>query len=464
MRAKNSNITIERFLKDETYRLRTINDDIGEDLRTDITGRTRELQNAISAQTADTASANEANINSALSNYNIEKYIAKTDAFYTQTELNADVSNAIFPEEYRSIYSALAGYKDSYDLIYNDTYLRAYDFYDNLKKSPNKSQYTNETALSTLIDSLDEAISMIDDNLKLISELRSAHYIDYISQYRQKASVAFSSLKTSILSLQSFCNTILPEYQSVAASTSTSTTTSTRVKEILGVVYNNKYDQKEIQDIQTFLLDQQEVLLNANTIDEEKLMDLAEFIEAFNDFAKYAELKKEIDDFIIDDLSITYYIKDQNETDFPVSDGKLKVVSEADWAQERKANFAKFISCLKLLPDLEAHKEKYNGSSLIRDYKPEQVLQSAYTLNRDLLENISGFEKAINYFKYDFSLMAVFSLAMALILDVFSFLTGGFMFAASFFKGIKNAPTDTDSAGDGSKDASAPNAPYNGGS
>ena len=73
MRAKNSNITIERFLKEETYRLRTINDEIGEDLRTDITDKTKELQQVISAHAAVTASVNEANIDNVLSNFNIIK-------------------------------------------------------------------------------------------------------------------------------------------------------------------------------------------------------------------------------------------------------------------------------------------------------------------------------------------------------------------------------------------------------
>lgn len=198
---------------------------------------------------------------------------------------------------------------------------------------------------------------------------------------------------------------------------------------------------------------QQEVLLNTSTINDESLQNLAEFIEAFDDFTKYAELRKQIEDFINNDLSITYYIKDKDEVDAPVSDGKLHVVSEADWIKERKEDFTKFISYLKLLPDVETHKEKYGVTALVHNYKPEQVLQSAYTMNRDLLENISGFEKAINYFKYDFSLMAVFSLAMAFFLDIASFLTGGFMFAASFFKGIKKekVSNDNDSTNDISK-------------
>lgn len=465
MRAKNSNITIERFLKDETYHLKTINDDIGKDLRTDITDRTKELQNIISAQETVMASTNETNINNALSNFNIAKYTAVTDAFYTQVELNTDVANASHPEEYRSIHSALTTYKGTYDSIYNNTYLSAYSFYDNLKSASNKSQCINEAALKAQIASLDAANGNIDSNLQQINQLRSAHYINYISQYKQKASAAFNSLKSSIQSLKSFYETILPEYQAVAASTSTSAATSISVKDILYVVYTNEYEEDKIREIQAFLSDQQEALLNANTIDEERLKDLAGFIEVFNEFAKYAELKKQIDDFIDDDLTITYYIKDENETNAPVSEGKLKVVFETDWTQERKEGFTKFISCLKLLPDIEAHKEKYNESVLVRDYKPEEVLQSAYTMNRDLLENISGFEKAINYFKYDFSLMAVFSLAMALFLDFASFLTGGFMFAASFFKGVKKEKVETNNedVNGVSKNESVPNPPDEGG-
>lgn len=463
MRAKNSNITIERFLKEETYRLRTINDEIGEDLRTDITDKTKELQQVISAHAAVTASVNEANIDNVLSNFNIIKYTAVTEAFYTQVELDTDLATALYPEEYRSIYSSLTIYKDTYDLIYNDTYLSAYNFYNNLKNASNKSQYTNEGALKAQIDLLNAAINSIDSNLQDIDTLRSRNYFNYISQYKQKALAAYNSLKSSIQSLKSFYETILPEYQVVAASTSSSMATSISVKDILDVVYTNQYNKTRIEAIQAFLSDQQEVLLDESTIDEKELQDLAEFMEVFNDFAKYAELKKQIDDFINDDLSITYYIKDKNETDAPVSAGKLDVVSEAEWTQERKEDFTKFISCLKLLPDVEAHKEKYNESALMGDYEPEEVLQSAYTINRDLLENISGFEKAINYFKYDFSLMAVFSLAMALFLDVASFLTGVFMFAASFFNGARKekAPTGTDGADEGDK---IPNVPDGSGS
>lgn len=438
MRAKNSNITIERFLKDETNHLRTINDDIGEDLRMDLADRTKKLQRIISEQAVFLASVNEANVKNALTNFNIDKYIAVSEPFYTQVELNTDVDKASHPEEYRSIYTLLSIYKDTYDSIYNNTYLSAYCFYENLKNASDKCQYTNETILNTYIDSLKKANDAIDSNLQQIDQMRSAHYVRNISHYKGKAWAAFSSLKSSIQSLKSFYETILPEYQEIVASASASTANSMSIKSIFNVVYNNKYDQIQIQEIQAFLAEQQEVMLNAHSIDEEGLKDLSGFIEVFSDFVKYAELKKLLDEFINDDLSVTYYIIGKNESDVPSSDGKFEVVSETEWIQKRKEDFIKFVSYLKLLPDVEVHKEKYNESALVHNYKSEQVLQAAYTMNRDLLENISGLEKAINYFKYDFKLMAVFSLALALFLDLASFLTGGFMFAASFFKSKNN--------------------------
>lgn len=75
-----------------------------------------------------------------------------------------------------------------------------------------------------------------------------------------------------------------------------------------------------------------------------------------------------------------------------------------------------------------------DSSGVIEDYEPSGVLDSAYRYNRDLLEDINNIEKAFNYFKYDFKAMAIFSLALALFMDFASFLTGGFMFATTFFK------------------------------
>jgi hypothetical protein len=292
MRAKNSNITIERFLKDETYRLRTINDDIGKDLRTDITEKTKALQEIISAQAAVMDSENETNIDNALSNFDIEKYTAETDGFYTETELNKDVEDALYPDEFQSIYDTLNTYKETYDFIYTNTYQAAYKFYDDLKKASNKSQYTKESDLQAQIDSLDEANKNIVSNLQNLDQLRSGNYDNYIKPYKQRAWSAFNGLQSGIQSLELLYKTILPEYQAVAASTSAAQASSISVKEILAFVYTNEYDKTQIKRIQTFLSGQQEILLNANTDEEEKLKNLAEFIEIFNDFAKYAELKK----------------------------------------------------------------------------------------------------------------------------------------------------------------------------
>lgn len=233
MRGKNSNITIERFLKDETYRLKTINDVIGEDLRVEITSKTKKLNEIIAKKADITDSEIEANINKTLFRFDIEKYSAETHEFYTQEQLDADVAEAVYPEEYKDIYTILKEYKDIYDLIYNNTYLVAHNFYDNLKNAPDKSQYTNEIMLNAQIASLDIASGNIDSNLQQISELRSKHYKKYLSSYTNKAVSVFGSLKTNIQLLKSFYEAILPEYQVITASISTNTTLSADIKNIL---------------------------------------------------------------------------------------------------------------------------------------------------------------------------------------------------------------------------------------
>lgn len=448
MRAKNSNITIERFLNDEIYRLRSVNDAIGEYLRNDLTEEIKKLQKVISTQGSTIESENETKIKEVLGNLNITEYKKEEDEFYTDEELNTDLQNASYPQEFKSIQSALITYKGTYNSIYDNTYKSSWDIYNGLETAQEKAKYTDETGIKTQISALDAGITLVDETVVHVNQLESRHYRLAVSQYKQKAVAALNDLKSNLQSLKSFYETILPVYQAAASSVSANTKDSSSIQDILAFMYTSEHNKSQqnstnIDEIQKFLSSRQELILNGgqsnkNGIDVEQLNNLEDFQEAFNDYVKYVELRDDIDKFIEDDLNTTYYIKGENETDLPASDDNIKVVSEDHWVKERKQHFSKFISFVKLLPDVDVGGDVENseGLELVSNYysDSEQVLQSAYTINRDLLENISGFEKAINYFKYDFSLMAVFALAMALFLDVASFLTGVFMFGAGFFQ------------------------------
>lgn len=453
MRAKNSNITIERFLNDEIYRLRSVNDAIGEYLRNDLTEEIKNLQKVISTQGSTIESENEKKIKEVLGNLNITEYKKEEGEFYTEKELNADLQNASYPQEFKTIRSALITYKGTYDAIYNNTYKSSLNFYNGLKKAKEQVEYTDETGIKTQISALDAGIKLVDETVEHVNQLESRHYRLAVSQYKQRAVAALNDLKSNLQSLKSFYETILPVYQAAASSVSANTKDSASIQDILAFIYTSEHNKSQqnrtnIDEIQKFLSSQQELILNGgqsnggqsneNGIDVEQLNNLEDFQEAFNDYVKYVELRDDIDKFIDDALNTTYYIKGENETDLPASDENIKVVSEDHWVKERKQHFSKFISFVKLLPDVDVDGDVENSKELelVSNYysDSEQVLQSAYTINRDLLEDISGFEKAMNYFKYDFSLMAVFALAMALFLDVASFLTGVFMFGAGFFQ------------------------------
>lgn len=482
MRAKNSNITIERFLNDEIYRLRSVNDAIGEYLRNDLTEEIKNLQEVISTQGSTIESENEAKLQNILKDFDLEKHEkeeGEEGEFYPKAEYEDDKAkdtNDNNDEEYDAIYDSFVKYQNAYNSKYDSAYLPAWNLYQQIKDIRDGDDQdkddstkttaltrTNEAGINTKISTLDEAINNIDEMIVSLGNIRGKNVIYVIKPYIAKATAAFNDLKSNLQSLKTFYETILPVYQAAASSVSANTEDSANIQDILAFMYTSEHsdspdNETKIDKIQNFLSNQQQMILNEsqsdeeqsnegqsdeeqsneNGIDVEQLNNLEDFQEAFNDYVKYVELRDDIDKFIEDDLNTTYYIKGENETDLPASDDNIKVVSEDHWVKERKQHFSKFISFVKSLPDVDVDGDVENLKELelVSNYysDSEQVLQSAYTINRDLLEDISGFEKAMNYFKYDFSLMAVFALAMALFLDVASFLTGVFMFGAGFFQ------------------------------
>ena len=500
MRPKNSNITIEKFLTEEAYNLSRVNDEIGEKLRKKIVYKADELRRSIESQNTTTAVSNDSKVERKLLQYSLSQYNQTNESFYPDDALNRDIAAGENPEhELREMKRAFDDKKESYDTIFGDTYKTAFTFYEQWNLAEQKRNFTNYREIEGKSKALQEAIGLIDDALNGLKpgEFRAQHLVRDISQYRTRAVSAFEALKNNIVTLKGFYDEMLIVYGEIDQSTDIGTRNELEIKSILNFVYNNEYDPAEAEVILDSLSELQEGMLASNAAEagqpgntieprstsqprstieprstsqpsntsesDNPHKELHDFTEAFNSFVKYAELKDRIKRFIDNNLSITYYIKSEGESDelapdeqspapettTPAPSGEgghtYKTVSKAEWTKRRKQDFVVFISCLKALPDLGQYKEKEeasvkneeDASALMNDYDQQAVLEEAYTLNRDLLENISNFEKAINYFKYDFRLMAVLSAIMALFMDLASFLTGGFMFGASFFDELK---------------------------
>lgn len=67
-------------------------------------------------------------------------------------------------------------------------------------------------------------------------------------------------------------------------------------------------------------------------------------------------------------------------------------------------------------------------------YMADDVLDEASTLQRDFLGELTDFENAIIYLKYDYRMMAVFSAFIALFWDLGTFFVGCFLCYSEMFK------------------------------
>lgn len=78
--------------------------------------------------------------------------------------------------------------------------------------------------------------------------------------------------------------------------------------------------------------------------------------------------------------------------------------------------------------------DDFSDNTVSTSYHTEDVLYEASILRHDLLGNITDFECAFNFFKYDFTTMVFFSAFIAAFFDLGAFLTGCFLYGMEHFK------------------------------
>lgn len=107
---------------------------------------------------------------------------------------------------------------------------------------------------------------------------------------------------------------------------------------------------------------------------------------------------------------------------------KISEKSLKTWKKERNEDFNELSTYLKSLPDMLNVDSKSKAQ-----YNTEDILGIVTVYQRDLLGNLTDFEKAVNYFKYKFPVMAYFSAFIAVFFDLGSFFTGCFLYATEYF-------------------------------
>lgn len=171
-------------------------------------------------------------------------------------------------------------------------------------------------------------------------------------------------------------------------------------------------------------------------------------------YTEYMSLKNDLDNYIQNRIKRTYRIQlsakdssssqndmqndvqnneqvtDQNNNQYDEQPDIKNVytVSENEWIKNRNEDFDSLFTYLKSLPDIS---EIVDEATL---YNENHILTEAVVLQRDLLGNLKDLEKAFNYFKYPFPVMAYFALFIAVFFDLGSFFTGCFLYATEYFE------------------------------
>lgn len=164
-------------------------------------------------------------------------------------------------------------------------------------------------------------------------------------------------------------------------------------------------------------------LSKSDAVTTESVASLTSLTERINEYGKSLALLNDIREFMDDDLGKMY------------SFAGNEIVTEDEWRLIRDDDFREFLSMLHDLPDPLFLEDTYRNKYAQKGYRNvADVIKEAEILRRDLLGNLTTFEEALNYFRYDFRKMAIFSAFMAVFLDLGAFLTGCFLYSARHFQ------------------------------
>ena len=165
--------------------------------------------------------------------------------------------------------------------------------------------------------------------------------------------------------------------------------------------------------------------------DSEVVENIINIKDALKQYIKYSELKNKL----YEKKNKIYIICLHNKKVSNKDNDEVININYKDWKKARNEDLNTFCAYLKLLPDLSLITSQTEVKDMENTkYEVDSIFEKAKTCQRDLLGDLTDFEKAFNYFKYRFPMMAFFSAFIAIFFDFGSFLTGCFLYATEYFE------------------------------
>ncbi len=189
----------------------------------------------------------------------------------------------------------------------------------------------------------------------------------------------------------------------------------------------------EIQDIVGSLSGLLDKLSESDAVTTESIASLTSLSERINEYGKSLALSNDIQVFMENDLGRMYPFDENSEDE------------KEEWRTMRDEDFRQFLSMLHELPNPLLLEETYQNEHTQKEYRDAAaILKETEIIRRDLLGQLTAFEKSLNYFKYDFRKMAFFSAFVAVFLDLGAFLTGCFLYSARHIRMGENEASPED--------------------
>jgi len=464
-----SETILQNFLLNAAYELRTENERRGELIQNSLNETAKErLGGAIEA------SQNQSEV------YDQQNLAAQIQAFSFQSLAKgaADIDEESLKSTFSQYESEIPYLCEQYEQTYVAGYHSAIDTYNQIVEdiSSWKGTMPQPSTILAQTKAMEGTIENTNQNLDNLKETivtwKTYHLNNDLSSVRSRFATVCDALQIQLSSL----NTAITEIrvQAEKLNGEAENETAVQLNDLLSQIYllgvgDSVETEPLIEQINALAIKASE----SDTFQSEDIQNIVTLKNELLVYTEYLELKQNLDTFIQENLQNTYQIKIGDTDEAPLA------ITEAEWESKRNQDFNIFYSLVKGLPDSSEFSRKEQeqtrshtkeeseevltetasytkkeseevltetasytkkGSEEVlteQEYDTNAVLEQASTLQRDLLGQTTDFEKAFNYFKYRFPVMAYFSAFVAVFFDLGSFFTGCFLYATEYFEKSK---------------------------
>lgn len=451
-RCRDENIILEKFLVEQASNLQSENEKYGESYKRNLQSTLESVNELLKNQQAKEEEKQQKILLEYIKNvalpklqtvYNTEydpNAAPENKISYIALKFDDTLAEQIFIDNGRRKRTELEGTKAKFS-----TWYQKYDQYCQTYISELSSAFlllsgnSDDDTLISAIEARDWSDPFdeldINDTINTINESEGYIYNKELNSYKDVLISNLNSLDKKVNSLKQIyanINSNLENYKNISADMENG---SLKLSKVASIMVGNDVSETDVSDFLEELQNNIDLTNgdDSQSIDVEALNNLSNLIDYLGKYQKYLQLKDELDQFLNEDLAKTYIITTSIPTDSQTLEDHTDAdtiiyVDENQWRDIRKENFAQLIRLLKMLPK---DKPQITEDTVL---EKDEVLNTAYTLNRDLLEDITVLEKAINYFKYDFNSMAYMAAFLAVFFDLGSFLSGCLFYAMKSYK------------------------------